>query len=410
MQQEYDIIRPVASLATTQGGEEMGVYRRGDLGWEVSVETGERYENGRKKYYRELLRTKKAAMKREKELIEEFKQAMQQVVREEMQNLQSEEQPSETPFKDAAMEWLNSKRHLVKKTTYEGYRIITEVHLVAWFGKYRVAAINDTMINEYLAEKFEDLSSTTLRHHYSVLSMILRSKNNYCMLKIERPKVSDFEAQPIQKMAELKKLVKALGGVVAYWPSRVAALTGMRFSEIAALKWRDIDFEENTISIRRSLHWDTHKESGERYYYTTEPKTKYSRRTIAVSKSLTKDLKKLKNERRSAMKDDFVLLDQFGRPLNRHNIYDSFKKRVTRLGYQNLRFHDLRHSHATICINELGMDPQAVQLRLGHSSLTTTLSIYTAKSLERDRQIADEFDVDVEEGEKQGLEEDNRIS
>ena len=68
------------------------------------------------------------------------------------------------------------------------------------------------------------------------------------------------------------------------------------------------------------------------------------------------------------------------------------KRRAKKLGYPFLRFHDLRHSHATIAIHEEGAKPDSVQVRLGHSDVSTTLSIYTAKSAEQDAKIAEAFD------------------
>lgn len=100
----------------------------------------------------------------------------------------------------------------------------------------------------------------------------------------------------------------------------------------------------------------------------------------------------IKKERGSQKDNDFVCIDQFNRPINRQNIYDSFKKRAVKLGYPEIRFHDLRHSHATIAIQQLKMSARTVQLRLGHSSVTTTLGIYTAEFAAQDKEIGEAFD------------------
>lgn len=390
MKEEYGIIRPVASLATTQGGENMGVYRRGDKGWEVAVDTGERYKSGRKKYYRELVKTKKEAMQREKELLEEFKQVMQQTVREEMQNLQNKRQPSKILFKDAAIEWLSIKKLEVKRTTFEGYKIITKEHLIPYFDQIDVADIVETDIRVYLSEKSETLSSTTLRHHYSVLNMILKSKNNYCMMKIKRPKLSSFEAQTIKDLKELQEFVKRFKGLVSYLPVRIAAATGMRLSEVAGLQWQDVDFKNNIIRVRRSLHY-VRDNNNNLYYYIDSGKTRLSLRPVSVGEKLIQELAIIKEER-GDRDSDFVCVDTCKQPINRQNIYDSFKKRAIKLGYEKMRFHDLRHSHATIAIQQLKMSAKTVQLRLGHSSVTTTLNTYTAEFAAQDREIAEKFD------------------
>lgn len=383
----YDIIRPVASLAD-RGGEEMGVYRRGK-GWEVSVDTGERYASGRKKYHRELVKTKKEALQREKELLEEFKQAMQQTVKEEMQKLQGSTQPASVNFKEAAEEWLNMKKLEVKRTTFEGYQIIVEKHLIPYFRNMNIADITESEVRAYFAAKSE-LSSTTLRHHYSTLSMILRFKNNNCMLNIKRPRCSNFEAKVIDNIEELEELINNLKGTVAYLPAKFAALTGMRMSEIAGLQWRDLDFNNNILRVRRSLHWTiTNGKKGEYYLDTT--KTQSSVRAIFLSPKFVEELKELK-ENRQDKETDFICRDTNNNPIFRKNIYDSFKRKVKKLSYSQLRFHDLRHSHATIAIHQFNVDAKTVQERLGHSTVTTTLSIYTAKSREQDKKVADAFD------------------
>ena len=89
----YDIIKTIASLAEEGGIEGMGVYKREGKGWEVSIYTGDRYNNGRKKYYRELVKTKKEALQREKELLEEYQQKTQQIIQDELNRLLGVQQP-----------------------------------------------------------------------------------------------------------------------------------------------------------------------------------------------------------------------------------------------------------------------------------------------------------------------------
>lgn len=389
----YDIIRPVvtASLATTQGGEEMGVYRRGDKGWEVSVDTGERYVSGRKKYHRELVKTKKEALQREKELLELYQEKTQQIIQEEIGKLFAAQQPESVSFESATRDWLNTKKLEVRKTTYEGYEIIAKKHLIPYFNKTNIANISETDVRLYLAEKAEELSSTTLRHHYSTLNMILKFKNNYCMMKIKKPKLSNFEAQVINDLAELQEFVKGFEGVIAYLPVRIAAATGMRLSEIAGLQWRDIDFKNSIIRVKRSLHYVRDNQNN-LYYYIDTTKTKTSIRVISVGRKLIQELAIIKEERGNQGDNDFVCVDTNGKPINRQNVYDSFKKRAIKLGYEKMRFHDLRHSHATVAIQQLKMSAKTVQRRLGHSTVNTTLNTYTANIEELDKEIGEKFD------------------
>lgn len=387
---EYDIIRPVASLAVQGGGKnDMGVYKREGRGWEVAVNLGDRYDNGRIKYYRELVKTKKEALEREKELIKEYKKETQQMIQEEIKKLQNKDLPDSINFKEAAEEWLNTKKLEVRLSTFEGYKVIVEKHLIPYFETRDVANIDESGVRSYLVEKSKILSGTTLRHHYSTLNMILKFKSNYCMAGIKRPRASNFVANPIRNKKELEKLIGGLKGTVAYLPARIAAVTGMRHSEVAGLQWRDISFTDNIIRVRRTLHW-AKNENGERFYYIEAPKTKRSRRSIIAGEKVIEELKTIK-EARGDKDTDYVCRDTRGRPIFKDNTFDSFRKRVSKIGYPNLRFHDLRHSHATILINEENVDAQTVQLRLGHSDISTTLAIYTAESREKDKEVAEKF-------------------
>lgn len=389
----YDIIKTIASLAEEGGIEEMGIYKRGNKGWEIAIYTGERYANGRKKYHREFVKTKKEAIQRYGELMAEL-QDMKQTIQEiqvDLKRADNEQLPKSLPFAKAAKEWLLKKEFEVRKTTYEGYKIIVEKHLIPYFRDTDIASIEDIDVMEYFSSK-SDLSGTTLGHHFSSLRMILRSKNNHCMQDIKRPRGSSFEAQPIRNKAELKQFVEGFKDNISYLPTYIAATTGMRLSEIAGLQWKDIDFQRGLIRVRRSLHWGKNKQTGERTYYIDKTKTRASARDIIVGKRITAELERIKNERGNQKPDDFVCIDTNENPIDRCNTYDAFKRRAKKLGYSHLRFHDLRHSHATIAIHEEGLDPASVQGRLGHGHVSTTLSTYTVKSVEQDRKIAAIFD------------------
>ena len=386
--QRYGKIKLEASLAT-RGGKNVGVYRKKNGKYVVSIYTGERYRSGRKKYHREEFSTKKEANQRYEELTKNSRQ-MKQVIP--LDSKKTNNKPSKVlPFRKVAEDWLLIKESEVRKTTYDGYRIIVEKHLIPYFEDADIEDIEEMDVRRYFSSKSE-LSGTTRGHHFSVLRMILRSKDNHCMQNIKRPKGSSFEAEPIRKKDELEQFVEGFKDVIAYLPTYIGALTGMRHSEIAGLKWKDIDFERGLIRVRRSLHWEKDKKTGKRYYYIDDTKTKTSVRDIIVGKKIMVELKRVKEERGNQTPNDFVCLDTNGNPIYRCNTYDSFKRRAKKLGYPHLRFHDLRHSHATIAIHEEGAKPDSVQVRLGHSDVSTTLSIYTAKSAEQDAKIAEAFD------------------
>lgn len=154
----------------------------------------------------------------------------------------------------------------------------------------------------------------------------------------------------------------------------------MRPSEYFGLQWKDIDFEQQILSVKRAVH----QEVGGGYRFA-EPKTKSSRRSIPYSDPLLATLKK---HRRMQLEErlkcgasyqnlDIVFATEVGTPLNRKNFTERhFKKNLTKADLPNLRLYDLRHTTASLLLSA-GENPKVVSERLGHSSVVITLDTYS---------------------------------
>lgn len=157
-----------------------------------------------------------------------------------------------------------------------------------------------------------------------------------------------------------------------------ALFTGMRLGELLALRWSDVDLDISSLSIVRALY----KRHG--VCRMIEPKSTYSRRSIALSPVLASLLRRHRAEQQAErillgnpVKDgDLVFAHPDGSPLDPGTVTHTFTKVIAEAGLHRLRFHDLRHTHATLML-KAGVHPKIVQERLGHGSIAVTLDIYS---------------------------------
>ena len=165
--------------------------------------------------------------------------------------------------------------------------------------------------------------------------------------------------------------------------------TGARIGEIMALEWKDIDFENNKISIKKSLYYDNNGTA----HLNQMPKNKYSIRdvyvndeTLDIFKEKLEIYNKNKEELKKHFKDSgFVFVRNDG-TLETKGCKDYFSKLITKKVCITSPIHSLRHTHATFLV-EAGYDPKNIQVRMGHKDLKTTLNIYTHISTEKKKEL-----------------------
>ncbi len=174
----------------------------------------------------------------------------------------------------------------------------------------------------------------------------------------------------------------------------LAVYTGMRQSELLALRWSDIDLTMAEISVSRSMHrLLTHE------VIFRGTKTAKSSRTVALSPSTCAVLRQhLENEMALCGRlgipftnDRLVFSTPDGTPLIAATVRQAWRRLTKRLGFQNIRFHDLRHTHASLMLKQ-GVHPKIVQERLGHSTIATTLDTYSHVTPGLQRKAAEAFD------------------
>ncbi|MEV2281227.1 site-specific integrase [Paenibacillus larvae] len=179
----------------------------------------------------------------------------------------------------------------------------------------------------------------------------------------------------------------------------LALYTGMRRGEILGLRWKDVDLKTGKASIRQAL---TKTKMG---LIFQEPKTKNAKRQIALSQEVISALKKHKHWVNKNMvqhgpeyqNHDLVCCHEDGRPIAPRTLQNVLHKRCEALELPNIRFHDLRHTHATIML-QLGQHPKVVSERLGHGRVGITMDIYSYVLPDMQKDAADIFESALKKG------------
>jgi integrase len=177
----------------------------------------------------------------------------------------------------------------------------------------------------------------------------------------------------------LKKLLEAVKGTDLQIPVTLGISLGLRRGEVLGLQWKNINFNTQKIEIRQQINYNEQKKVIE----LTTLKTENSIRTLPMPKGLVELLLKHKEEQEKIKKligtdyidNDLVCCHNDGRPLNPKNFSKKFKRFLEKNGFPLIRFHDLRHSYATLMLKS-NVDLKVTSAMLGHSSVTITADIY----------------------------------
>jgi len=168
----------------------------------------------------------------------------------------------------------------------------------------------------------------------------------------------------------------------------ICLCSGMRIGEICALTWEDIDTDNGVINIRRTIQRIYIIEDGIRKteLLLDTPKTKNSIREVPMNKDLIKMLKPIKK----IVNNTFFVVTNDAKPTEPRTYRTYYKSLMDGLGMPKLKFHGLRHSFATRCI-ESKCDYKTVSVLLGHSNISTTLNLYVHPNLEQKKKAIEQM-------------------
>lgn len=279
----------------------------------------------------------------------------------------------------------------VKQSTYARYHNLVHVHILPVLGQLKLRQMNIRVINGFLATKLNSgradgsggLSASSVRLLAYILKAVLAYGTEEGICKPIEGVVAK-PSQPAGRIIVLERMEqKRLEDFLLKTPDPeklgilVCLYTGLRIGEICGLHWKDIDLQEQTISIRRTVQRIVRTEvtetSGTRTIMDS-PKSSHSIRLIPIPSFLIPHLKPFQT-------DGFFLSGTNERLVEPRAYQYKLRSYLQKLGIRIVNFHILRHTFATRCV-EAGMDPKTLSLILGHSNVSITLNRYVHPSFE----------------------------
>lgn len=283
--------------------------------------------------------------------------------------------------------WLETKRPDVKESTWLTYEYLVRLYITPMIGRVKLTQLTAQQVQRVVAGVLAaGRAGKTANEVYGVLHQALRSAERLGLVardvseRVDRPRFKTQEMRPLSP-DEANAFLDAARG---HWLEplfRLALTTGMRQGELMALRWRDVELEAHRLSVVATMRW----RGGDPVY--TSPKTKRSRRQIAFPPEMAAALVAYRQRQRmwrvkagpawqGERYGDPVFSDELGFPLRAKRVAEQFKRLLRDAGLPVVRFHDLRHTCATLLLGR-GVHPKVVSELLGHATVNMTLDRYS---------------------------------
>ncbi len=305
-----------------------------------------------------------------------------------------------TTLRDFLDKWLEITAPTISAVTYRRYRDLIRLHISSVIGNTLLTKLTSADVQALYASRLVTLSPVTVRYVHAVLHHALDDAVKWGLLNrnvtdaVKAPKKTRREMH-VWNVEQVGCFLRAAAddSFEALW--RLAVFTGMRRGELLALHWSDLDFDAEALFVQRTLSRGitARLEEG-------EPKSRSGRRRISLSATVVDSLKRHRVhqlEHRLATGEayedrGYVFANETGGHLHPNFLYGRFTSLIVRAGVPTIRFHDLRHTSATLMLAE-GVHGKIVQERLGHSSIAMTLDLYSHVTDDMQRQAADRLDA-----------------
>ena len=355
------------------------IRQRGKGTWAIVIDIGRDANGKRRQKWHTVHGSKKAAERELARLLNEI-------------NTGGYVEPTQLTVREYLERWLRDyAEHNVAAKTGERYTDLIRKHIAPSLGHYRLSKLHPLHIQDFYAQALESgrmdgkggLSAQTVLHMHRVLRTALNQAVKWQLLArnpadaVSPPRPQHKEMRALDEQ-ETAKLLRAFARSTLHVPVLVAVTSGVRRGELLGLRWSDIDFKTAILSVRQSL------EQTRKGVAFKQPKTSKSGRAIALPPLTVEALR----EHRASQAEhrlklgpvyenlDLVFPRDDGRPWAPDGFTSTFAALVRRSGLPHVRFHDLRHTHATQLLRQ-GVHPKIVSERLGHSTVGITLDVYS---------------------------------
>jgi len=294
-------------------------------------------------------------------------------------------------FVDYLTEWLEIAKGSVALTTYASYSSMVKNTIIPYFKpkEFTLIGLQPRDIQEFYTQQLKRVKASSVIHYHVIIHRALKYAVRTDLIptnpadKIDRPKMERFVGS-FYDSDEMNSLFEAAAGTRLELPILLGAFYGLRRSEVIGLKWDAIDFANETITIRHTV--TTCNLDGKQVLVASDTtKTKSSMRTlplVQVFKERLLDVKAKQEQNmklcgRSYNKDylGYICVDEMGNLLKPGYLTTSFPLLLEKNGLRKIRFHDLRHSCASLLLAN-GVPMKQIQEWLGHSDFSTTANIY----------------------------------
>ncbi len=299
-------------------------------------------------------------------------------------------------------EYLSSYVMDLKESTMSNYEISIRRHIVPGLGRIKLKELAPVQVQRFYRSLIgKGLSAKTIHNVHGILHEGLDKAVKMGFLKknvtdlCDLPKVRKVEMHPLSSK-QLREFMERADEDPFYKPIfHIAFFTGMREAEIVGLTWDCINFETNTIRVyRQYVRLDYGPRKGQ---YDFTPLKNGKERSFRVASSVMQTFRYLKQRQAEQKlkagssfqnKRNFVMTREDGRPISASTMYHHYKEIVEAMGLPDVRFHDARHTYATLALQN-HVDPKTLSMALGHATVAFTLDIYG--------HVSDEMQLDMAE-------------